>query len=325
MVESNGRCYCQHEVWASCTINYRQYTAYEFEQGPNEAPPPCHMVTFETLSSHSWAKTAGSIAVDGYGVLPSTCHDSTGASCDVNVCSNSLKVATLTGDGWLFKVKVQGKDITANGASHVNSTATSYHRWGELDDDEADVAQEWSWDQQTPPPSTVPTDAPTETPTDLPPSSQKVGTGLCQPLGIRVYEGNGDNDGTTQQRTDRCASACFSKKPALDYGPWSTRADAVGFGMVESTGRCYCQHEVWASCTTDHSQYTAYELERAPTDAPVTSAPTNTVPTDAPTDAIQPDLPPSSQKVGTGLCKPLGIRVYEGNGDNDGTTQQRTD
>ena len=110
-------------------------------------------------------------------------------------------------------------------------------------------------------------DGSTEAPTDaiqpdLPPSSQKVGTGLCQPLGIRVYDGNGDNDGTTQQRTNRCASACFSKEPALAYGPWSTRADAVGFGMVESNGRCYCQHEVWASCTTDHSQYTAYEFEK---------------------------------------------------------------
>merc|ERR1740117_2758871 len=150
MVGSNGRCYCQHEVWASCTINYRQYTAYEFEQGPNEAPPPCHMVTFETSSSHSWAKTAGSITVDGYGVLPSTCHDSTGASCYVNVCSSSLKVTTRTGDGWLFKVKVQGMDITANGASHVNSTATSYHRWGELDDDEADISQEWAFPHSAP-------------------------------------------------------------------------------------------------------------------------------------------------------------------------------
>jgi len=114
------------------------------------------------------------------------------------------------------------------------------------------------WDMYTRPESKDCSDGSTEAPTT--PSSQKVGTGLCQPLGIRVYNGNGDNDGTTQQRTDRCASACFSKEPALAYGPWSTRADAVGFGMVESTGRCYCQHEVWASCTTLHSQYTAYEF-----------------------------------------------------------------
>merc|ERR1740117_2100004 len=119
-----------------------------------DAPPSvevqCHVVTFETSSSHSWAKTAGSITVDGYGVLPSTCHDSTGASCDVNVCSSSLKVTTRTGDGWLFKVKVQGMDITANGASHVNSTATSYHRWGQLDDDEADISQEWAFPHSAP-------------------------------------------------------------------------------------------------------------------------------------------------------------------------------
>ena len=90
------------------------------------------------------------------------------------------------------------------------------------------------------------------------------------PLGIRVFNGkiNGtnsssDNVGSTQQRTDRCAKACFDKKIALDYGgsyygPWSSRGDAVGFALVETSGRCYCQHEEFASCKKEYLMYTAY-------------------------------------------------------------------
>ena len=93
------------------------------------------------------------------------------------------------------------------------------------------------------------------------PSALHVGTGLCDsPLGIRVYDGNGDNEGTTQERTDRCAAACFSKITPLEFGPWSSRPDAAGFGMVESTGRCYCNHVDYASCSKDHYHYTTYEF-----------------------------------------------------------------
>ena len=81
------------------------------------------------------------------------------------------------------------------------------------------------------------------------------------PLGILVYEGNGDNEGTTQERTDRCSAACKNKKTALALGPWSSAADAVGFGMIENNGRCFCQHEEWASCTKEHTSYKAYEFD----------------------------------------------------------------
>ena len=88
-----------------------------------------------------------------------------------------------------------------------------------------------------------------------------VGTGLCDPsLGIRVYEGNGDNNGTTQERKDRCALACLNKNTPLAYGPWSRRGDALGFGVAESNGTCYCQHQAYASCTKDHHAYTTYEF-----------------------------------------------------------------
>ena len=78
-------------------------------------------------------------------------------------------------------------------------------------------------------------------------------------LGIRVYNGDGDNDGTTKERTDRCAAACFKKRTAIAYGPWEQGADAVGFALTDS-GRCYCQHEGFAGCTKGYTnKYVAYE------------------------------------------------------------------
>ena len=88
-----------------------------------------------------------------------------------------------------------------------------------------------------------------------------VGKGLCDPpLGIRIYEGNGDNVGTMQEVTDRCAAACLNKQPPLANGPWSRREHAVGFGVVESNGRCYCNHVKFASCPKQHTHYKSYEF-----------------------------------------------------------------
>ena len=90
-------------------------------------------------------------------------------------------------------------------------------------------------------------------------SHVSVGNGLCMPLGIRVYDGDGDNEGTAQERTDRCAAACFHKRTPLAYGPWSSRGGAVGFGL--GGGRCYCNHAKFASCPKAYaSSYKAYEF-----------------------------------------------------------------
>ena len=95
----------------------------------------------------------------------------------------------------------------------------------------------------------------------------QVGAGLCLPEGIRVYDGSSDNPGTTQQQVDRCAAACFHKGTALAQGPWISRGDAVGFGL-QSTGRCYCQHEAFATCKKAHFSYAAYEFVKCQAPAP---------------------------------------------------------
>ena len=93
--------------------------------------------------------------------------------------------------------------------------------------------------------------------------SLHVGGGICKPLGIRVYDGTADNPGTNaDERRARCAEACFHKKAALQYGPWSSRPDAVGYSL--SGGRCYCNHEKFAGCDKGWTYYKAYEYQLEP-------------------------------------------------------------
>jgi hypothetical protein len=91
------------------------------------------------------------------------------------------------------------------------------------------------------------------------PAPSYVGNGMCTPNGILVYKGNGDNSGSTQDKIDNCAAACFNQKTSLGYGSWSSRGAAVGFS-VKSTGTCYCNHEDWASCTKGYGYMKSYKL-----------------------------------------------------------------
>ena len=95
-----------------------------------------------------------------------------------------------------------------------------------------------------------------------------VGKGLCDPpLGVRMFDGHtGDNAGTVQERTDRCAAACLSKRTPLEYGPWSSKGDALGFAVDEGNGgRCYCNHVKFASCQQKFPTYKSYEFRKCET------------------------------------------------------------
>ena len=63
--------------------------------------------------------------------------------------------------------------------------------------------------------------------------------GDCGGPEIRMYEGNGDNDGTFEERTNRCANACAVKKTPISGYSW-TDFTAVGF-IIAGNGRCYCE------------------------------------------------------------------------------------
>jgi len=126
-----------------------------------------------------------------------------------------------------------------------------------------------------------------------------VGKGLCRNLGIRVFEGRGDNVGEGLELVKNCADACKNQKAPLAYGTWQSRGKAVGFSVniANERGRCYCQHEKYTQCRQVAGHvYDAYEFVKS-----------------------EDELPRENYKmVGKGLCRNLGIRVYEGRGDNPG-------
>ena len=76
---------------------------------------------------------------------------------------------------------------------------------------------------------------------------------------IRMYEGNGDNPGTAEERAIRCSAACRAKKSPLS-GSWSGFV-AEGFIVIPTTGRCYCESSASADCSrgSSTSEYDRYD------------------------------------------------------------------
>jgi len=68
--------------------------------------------------------------------------------------------------------------------------------------------------------------------------------GICNPLGVRVFEGTDhgvdDNPGNSDQKAEACAIACKEQRKGTQT-TWETKGKAVGFS-VDHAGRCYCNH-----------------------------------------------------------------------------------
>ena len=81
---------------------------------------------------------------------------------------------------------------------------------------------------------------------------------------IRMYEGNGDNPGTAEERAIRCSAACKSKKKALS-GSWDGFV-AKGFVVIPTTGRCYCEssHSLTCKRSPGTNPYDRYDWKVAP-------------------------------------------------------------
>ena len=82
--------------------------------------------------------------------------------------------------------------------------------------------------------------------------------GECDGTEIRVYEGNGDNEGTIVERTDRCYEACITEKTALS-GSWSG-CELGGFTIAPSSGRCYCECVDSSTCSPIVNGYHRYDI-----------------------------------------------------------------
>jgi len=77
---------------------------------------------------------------------------------------------------------------------------------------------------------------------------------------ILMYEGNGDNDGTTEQKVTRCSNACQSQKQPLRKSMSWSDFEAKGF-IVHSSGRCFCENAASATCTRTKNSYARYDWE----------------------------------------------------------------
>ena len=76
----------------------------------------------------------------------------------------------------------------------------------------------------------------------------------CDGVELRMYEGNGDNPGSThEEKLQACFEACRDKRTPLNAGngaeySWDVY-DAIGF-VMSSSGRCYCEEQVVSSDNT---------------------------------------------------------------------------
>ena len=86
-------------------------------------------------------------------------------------------------------------------------------------------------------------------------------SGYCEDADeIKLYEGNGDNDGSVDERVARCSAACRAKKKPLS-GSW-TGFVAKGFTVVPTSGKCYCERSDSATCKRKQDgKYTRYDWD----------------------------------------------------------------
>lgn len=75
---------------------------------------------------------------------------------------------------------------------------------------------------------------------------------------LRMYEGNGDNEGTIAERTNRCYEACISGKTPIT-GSYSS-CSMSGFIVYPSSGRCYCECEDSSTCSPIVNGYFRYDI-----------------------------------------------------------------
>jgi hypothetical protein len=90
------------------------------------------------------------------------------------------------------------------------------------------------------------------------PIYQKAFDGECGGEELLMFEGDGDNEGTVEERTHNCAVACESKQTPLT-GSWSG-FEAKGFVInLESSGRCFCESAESATCSRVENGYERYD------------------------------------------------------------------
>ena len=96
----------------------------------------------------------------------------------------------------------------------------------------------------------------------------KVFDGECKGRQLRMFEGNGDNPGSSEQRIAACAHACQDKKTPVGYHAYGWSGFHLRGVMVDtSNGRCYCEEQP-STCKDQNSiyanQYDRYDWRYEP-------------------------------------------------------------
>ena len=88
--------------------------------------------------------------------------------------------------------------------------------------------------------------------------------GECTGTELHMYEGNGDNPGTANERRNKCAKACAEKNPSLSTTSWDNvdvaGEDITGFIVNPSSGRCFCEVRASQDCTRSSGSYDRYDF-----------------------------------------------------------------
>ena len=78
---------------------------------------------------------------------------------------------------------------------------------------------------------------------------------------IRMYQGNGDNPGTAEERTLRCSEACRNKKTPLS-GSWADFGFvANGFVVNPANGHCVCESSHSLTCKRGSTSSSYYRYD----------------------------------------------------------------
>jgi hypothetical protein len=70
---------------------------------------------------------------------------------------------------------------------------------------------------------------------------------------IRMFDGDGDNEGTVAEMVYKCSRACLSKKNPT-YGSW-TGFVPKGFIVRHDNGRCWCEDADSNSCSKEPEEH----------------------------------------------------------------------
>jgi len=142
-----------HGQWISLNETNNETKVVEYEVGISGRD--CKIITFTTMTEkvHVHSLSTESFEIVGYGEVPASCHDTYGATCNIELCGmETLEIKAKSNDGWYFTITGDIGTLldytTPNSGKHFPPFPT----W--VDGDGADNYQkyslkDWHWQHTT--------------------------------------------------------------------------------------------------------------------------------------------------------------------------------